>query len=61
MCRIELGIHQMPIFKRSTSAVINVDLPRPEENEPPIKLNVAEDLKMYLRFVISLLNSYYSY
>ena len=37
----------MPVFKRSTSAVISVSLPRPQENEPPINLNVNQDLKMY--------------
>lgn len=48
--RVELGIHQMPVFRRGAKSVVQVELPRPQRKgagvEAPMKLDLNEDVKM---------------
>jgi hypothetical protein len=40
----------MPRFQRPDSFVIQTSLPRPKENEPEMRLNANEDVKISITF-----------
>jgi hypothetical protein len=47
---MDLKLHQMPKFQSPQSQLMQITLPRPKENEPEMKLNPSEDVKISFTF-----------
>lgn len=47
---MDLSLHQMPKFQRPDSQLMQTTLPRPKDNEPEMKLNPSEDVKISFTF-----------
>lgn len=47
---MDLSLNEMPKFRRPESAIVRTTLPRRKENEPEMKLDANEDVKISLVF-----------
>ena len=47
---MDVDLYHMPRFRKSESFVMRVNMPRPSEKEPEIKLNPEKDVKISLTF-----------